>query len=82
MIPENATLPLRANGRPERVDANDYPQLLTVMWDRADKVIDGRDALALYERNRKWIEPENMDVKERSFFNRLVAKYGNGVFNG
>ncbi|MDZ4201915.1 MAG: hypothetical protein U1C96_07205 [Gallionella sp.] len=63
-----------------RIDANDYEQLLLLTWDRQDKTMTEEEAFALYQAKDKWVEPENMDAEELAFFKRLVDIYGNGVF--
>jgi len=44
-------------------------------------VLDGRDALALYERNWRFVDKEAFNDEEQKLLNMLVAQYGNGVLN-
>lgn len=61
-----------------RVDA--YPQLRTICWNRRDDaILDGEDALALYERNWRFVDAAALDLRERRFIDRLVERYGRGV---
>lgn len=80
-IQDNATILRTGGGRPKLIDATQFPQLLTVMWDRKGKKVDARTAFGLYERNAKWIDPGVMDKAERALFDKLIMKYGQGVFN-
>lgn len=58
-----------------------YPQLKGLCWNRdADAVIGGAEALALYERNWRFVDREALDEEEQALLNRLVARYGNGTF--
>jgi hypothetical protein len=43
--------------------------------------LDGADALAIYERNWRFIVPEELTVEERQLLETLVADYGSGVLN-
>jgi len=64
-----------------QVDVNTYTQLSTLCWNRTcNAVIDGREALGLYERNWRFVEAEKFDATERTLLETLVARYGNGVF--
>jgi hypothetical protein len=57
-------------------------QLRLLLWSRNDFEISEEEALALYESNRQWVEPEEMSETERRFFDDLVARLGRGVFHG
>ena len=60
----------------------DYPQLRKICWNRrADALLDGAEALALYERNWRHVEPEALDGVERRLIQRLADLYGGGVLN-
>ncbi|MGQ0566134.1 MAG: hypothetical protein ACT4OK_13840 [Gemmobacter sp.] len=64
------------------VQINDYPQLRGLCWNRPGAgVIDGADALALYERNWRFVDYAAMTMEEESLLATLVARYGNGVLN-
>ena len=64
-----------------QIHANAYPQLRTLCWNRPDDtVLDGPEALGLYENNWRLVEPENFDVEEKKLLDTLVAHFGNGVF--
>lgn len=64
-----------------QVQVNAYPQLHTLCWNRPDNaVLDGQEALGLYENNWGLVEQEKLDARERGLLDTLVARFGNGVF--
>ena len=64
-----------------RVPVSKYPQLHQLCWSRPDDtVLDGADALALYERNWRFVDKDALDADERALIDGLVQQYGNGVF--
>lgn len=61
------------------VRVNRYPQLHQLCWNRPDNaVVDGQTALALYERNWRFVDREAIIPREQRLLNRLVAEYGGG----
>lgn len=70
------------DGKNMQVRLSDYPQLKLIGWNRlGDDLIDEAEALALYERNWRFIDEASLDATERSFIQRLVKTYGNGVLD-
>ncbi len=64
-----------------QIHVNAYPQLRTLCWNRPDNaVVDGREALGLYEKNWRFVEPEKLDAEEKKLLDTLVERFGNGVF--
>lgn len=60
----------------------DYPELKLIAWSRRpDDWIEESEALALYEANWRFVEPERMTAAEKSLLDRLVKDYGAGVLN-
>lgn len=58
-----------------------YPQLQQLCWNRpADAVLSGEDALALYERNWRFVDTDALTTDERALIDRLVQRYGGGSF--
>jgi hypothetical protein len=63
-----------------KIKVNAYPQLQVLCWNRAnDAVIDGAEALELYERNWRFVEQDALTADERQLLETLVADYGHGV---
>jgi len=68
--------------RPRQIRITDYPQLRRLAWNRpGDEFIDEGDALALYERNWRLVEPQRMPPEEQALLDRLVQRYGGGVLH-
>jgi len=61
---------------------DDLPQLRMLLWNRQTFEVSEEEALALYEANRAWVDPATMSEHERGFLERLVARWGCGVFLG
>lgn len=65
-----------------KVQLADYPQLRLLAWNRRDDdLIEGDEALALYERNWIHVDRAQLTEKEQQLIDQLVIQYGNGVFN-
>lgn len=57
-----------------------YPQLRALCWNRPDDaVLDGPDALAIFERNWRHVDTAGLTAEERRLLDELVARYGAGV---
>ncbi|MCL7466752.1 hypothetical protein [Phaeovulum sp. NW3] len=64
-----------------KIHVNAYPQLRNLCWNRPENaVVDGPEALGLYENNWRFVEPEKIEREERLLLDTLVARFGNGVF--
>jgi hypothetical protein len=60
----------------------EYPQLRLIAWNRKDDdLIQEDEALALYERNWRYVDRTHITEKEQRLINRLVVQYGNGVLH-
>lgn len=65
-----------------QVRVENFAQLRDLCWNRpTSTVLDGRDALAIYERNWRFVDRDALTDEERKLLDMLVARYGNGVFN-
>jgi hypothetical protein len=65
-----------------QVHITEYPQLRLIAWNRRDDdLIEEDEALALYERNWRYVDRSQLTDKEQQLIDRLVIQYGNGVFN-
>lgn len=66
-----------------QIKVNAYLQLHNLCWNRPDDVVvDGQEALGLYERNWRFVEQDKFDEREREreLLETLVARFGDGVF--
>lgn len=64
-----------------QIAAKKYAQLHNLCWNRPDDaVLEGPEALALYERNWRFIEADDLEEDEKNLISKLVIQYGNGVF--
>lgn len=64
------------------IQISEYPQLRLIAWNRRDDdQLDEEEALALYERNWRYVDQASITPREQQLIDRLVAQYGNGVFN-
>lgn len=60
----------------------EYPQLRLIAWNRKDDdLIEEDEALALYERNWRYVDRAHITEKEQQLIDRLVTQYGNGVLH-
>lgn len=57
-----------------------YPNLALLCWNRADRKVEEAEALALYERNWRFVDEANLPQHERDLIATLVKNHGNGVF--
>lgn len=65
-------------GRGMDIRADRYPQLHRLCWNRPEgAVLDGREALALYERSWRFVDVAALDDAERALIARLVRAHGN-----
>lgn len=60
---------------------DNYPQLALLAWNRVVRQIDEEEAFALYEANWRFIEKDSLIPIEATLVNRLVQRYGHGVWN-
>jgi transcriptional regulator with XRE-family HTH domain len=64
---------------PKKIRLADYPQLKKIAWQLNDtKELSPKEALALYERNWRHIDLNEMEKKERALIQALVAEIGMG----
>jgi hypothetical protein len=60
----------------------DYPQLSILAWNRRkDAMVEGAEALDLYESNWRHIEEDKLLPKEKKLIEELTKKFGKGVLN-
>lgn len=64
-----------------QINVNIFPQLQALCWNRPDDtVVDGQEALELYERNWRFVDEGALTHEERALLDVLTNKYGHGVF--
>lgn len=63
------------------VDIRHWPKLRELAWNRADRWVPAEEALALYERNWRFVEPNELTAEEAAFIDRLKRQFGGGVLN-
>ena len=65
-----------------KLNIADYPQLKLIAWNRfQDDLIEEDEALALYERNWRYVDREALTDKEQQLIDRLVIQFGNRVLH-
>lgn len=65
-----------------RIEIKNYPELRFLCWSRPDDaVLDGAEALAIYERDWRHVDQEALTDAERALIDTLVKVYGNGVLH-
>lgn len=83
MFDSNRNLsPSRTEGSQTKlVRIKDYPQLQSINWNRSpDAVIDGHEALLVYERNWRYVDQLVLESHEKKLIAELTRQFGNGVF--
>jgi transcriptional regulator with XRE-family HTH domain len=70
----------RPDPLPRTLPVAEYPQLARLAWqlDRATAELTPREALDLYERNWRHVDPSAMDDRERALVDRLASEVGRG----
>ncbi len=63
------------------LDIAKWPRLRELAWNRAGRWIAAEDALALYERNWRFVEPARLTADEARLIERLKTRHGGGVLN-
>lgn len=65
---------------PASIRLADYPQLRLLAWSRDPglRTITAEDALALYERNWRFVDPSSLSRKEAALIRRLAERAGAG----
>ena len=60
---------------------DDFENLKSLCWSRAERYLSAEEAFRLYERNWRHIDSKSMSDAERALIARLKERYGNGVLN-
>ncbi|MBB3946144.1 hypothetical protein GGQ73_002090 [Rhizobium skierniewicense] len=60
-----------------QVQVNQYPQLRTLCWNRADDVVlDSGEAFSLYERNWRFVDQDVLTTEEMALLQDLIKEHG------
>jgi hypothetical protein len=59
----------------------DYPVLRELAWNRVDEYVTAEEALALYERNWRFVRDAGVSPKEQMLIDRLTQQCGGGSLN-
>lgn len=60
------------------IDIDQYAELALLAWNRAVRQINADEALALYERCWRYVDPSMLTDKEIALLIMLATEYGNG----
>lgn len=63
------------------VDVNAYPALRDIAWNRRDRWVPAGEAMALYERNWRFVDAGKLQPAEAQLITNLAARFGNGVLH-
>ena len=63
------------------LDIDQWPGLRELAWSRADRWIPAEEALALYERNWRFVDPEQLTQAELELIDHLKHRFGGGMLN-
>lgn len=66
----------------EIVEVAAWPQLTLLCWGRHEAWITGADALAIYERNWRFVDPDQLTPAEAALVAGLTERHGRGAFLG
>lgn len=65
-----------------RVDLDRYPALRSLLWQRrGERYLDEEEALAVYEANWRFVEPDQLLPREAALIRELARRHGHGVLN-
>ena len=63
------------------LDLEAWPALRSLAWNRRGRWIPADEALALYERNWRFVDIGSLLPEERELIDRLQARFGGGYLN-
>ena len=63
------------------IDIARFPALRLLAWQLHQERMSEPDALALYERAWRHLDPDRLDPDERALIGHLARTYGQGVLN-
>ena len=66
----------------ETIEVARYPQLKLLCWNRRKQFLTAQDAWSLYERNWRFVEPNQLEPPERQLIETLSSRFGGGIMHG
>jgi len=63
------------------LDIEQWPSLRELAWNRTDRWIPAEEALALYERNWRFVDPQQLTQTEAELIDNLKQRFGDGMLN-
>jgi hypothetical protein len=66
----------------ETIEVGRYPQLKLLCWNRRNHFLTAQDAWSLYERNWRFVEPDQLEPSERQLIETLASRFGGGIMHG
>jgi len=63
------------------LDIDQWPTLHELAWNRVDRWIPAEEALALYERNWRFVQPQQLTQAESDLIDHLKHRFGGGMLN-
>ena len=66
----------------ETIEVGRYPQLKLLCWNRRNPFLTAQDAWSLYERNWRFVEPNQLEPAERQLIETLCSRFGGGIMHG
>lgn len=63
------------------LEIDQWPCLRELAWNRADRWIPADEALALYERNWRFVDPQQLTQAESELLDHLKYRFGGGMLN-
>ena len=63
------------------LDIEQWPGLRELAWNRVDRWIPADEALALYERNWRFVDPKQLTQAESELIDHLKRRFGGGMLN-
>jgi hypothetical protein len=63
------------------LDIDQWPGLRELAWSRVDRWIPAEEALTLYERNWRFVDPQQLTQAESELIDHLKHRFGGGMLN-
>ena len=63
------------------LDLDQWPGLRELAWNRVDRWIPAEEALALYERNWRFVDSKQLTQAESEMIDHLKHRFGGGMLN-